>query len=51
MKKYKSELLMVLFVIVAWVAITSSIQRFKHPDYTETELFLKIPNSFILNFE
>lgn len=40
----------IIFALLIWVAITSTIYRFKHPDKTETEAFLHIPRSFILDF-
>jgi len=51
MKKHKSEILIIIFILVLWVAITTSIQRFKNHNLSETELFLAIPQSFILNFK
>ena len=37
-------------VCCLWIAITSMIQRFKCPEMTDTQLFLNIPNSMMLNF-
>lgn len=41
---------LILFVLSINVAITSTIQRTKRPDLTETELFMLIPNNFMWNF-
>ena len=37
-------------IILLWISITSTICAFKNPEMTETQLFLYIPKSFILNF-
>jgi hypothetical protein len=41
----------ILVVTCLWIAITSTIQRFKCVKMSETELFLGIPNSFMLDFK
>jgi hypothetical protein len=53
MLKIRVEILLnwLLALVVVWVFITTTIDRFKNPDKTETELFKSIPKSFILNFE
>ena len=39
------------FVAVClWIAVTCMIQRFKDPTMTETQIFMNIPNSALLNF-
>jgi len=48
MKKY---IKMLISILIFWVALTITIQRFKNPNLSETELFLAIPQSFILNFK
>lgn len=35
-------------VCVAWLAISTTIFRFRHPWATETELFLHIPEALML---
>ena len=40
----------IVMVILCWVLTVSIIQRFKCPELTETELFLRMPNSFICDF-
>ena len=53
-KKYSKITTIVWFILVfllLWTGVTSIIARFKNPKLTETELFLRIPKSFILNFE
>lgn len=41
----------ILWLIALYVVITTMIMRFQHPELTETELFLKIPNALVLNFK
>jgi len=46
-----STLIIIIFMIaIMWVSLTTLIQRFSNPHLTETELFLNIPKSFILDF-
>lgn len=47
---FKHFLTVLFFILSAWVAITTTIMAFSHPEYTETQLFLSIPKAFILNF-
>lgn len=54
MKKYVRRTTIIgiiLVLLLLWIGVTSIIARFKNPKLTETELFLRIPKSFILNFE
>lgn len=54
MKKYAKRTTIIgiiLVLLLLWIGVTSIIARFKNPKLTETELFLRIPKSFILNFE
>jgi len=46
----KERIYLLLIIIFLWVAGTSITQRFKCPKLSETELFLMIPENFILNF-
>lgn len=48
--KRKDWLVVGLALISIWAVVTTSIYRFKHPEKSETELFLHIPKSFVLNF-
>lgn len=50
--KYKLNQIILVFtiIILSYISITSIICRFKNPEYTETQLFLRIPQSFILKF-
>jgi hypothetical protein len=41
----------IMISIVIWTALTSLKYRLLRPDKTETELFLHIPKSFVLNFK
>ena len=55
MKKSKSFafdfLLIVLIIATVWGSVSTAVQAVKCPHLTQTELFLKIPNSFICNWE
>jgi hypothetical protein len=52
MKKQKySWWFKILWLIVLYIVITTLIMRFKHPELTETELFLKTPHAIMLNFK
>ena len=54
MKKYVKRttiIRIILVLLLLWIGVTSIIARFKNPKLTETELFLRIPKSFILNYE
>lgn len=51
MKRFIEMVLRILFVLfIFYLGIVSTIYRFKHPEMTETELFLDLPKAFILNF-
>lgn len=49
-KIIKSALGWLYLVLVLWLSATMLINAFKNPKKTNTELFLDIPKSFILNF-
>jgi hypothetical protein len=52
MKSIINKILYIIFcIMVIWCVITSIIQRFENSKLTETELFMKIPKSFILDFK
>lgn len=51
MKKYKDTFKLLCFFALLWIAITTSIQRFKCTNFSETELFLMIPENFVLQFD
>lgn len=36
--------------LILWVLISNTVQRFKCPTMTETELLLHIPKSFVCNW-
>jgi len=40
-----------LFLLIANLAISNLVDRFMNPELTETELFLRIPQQFIWNFD
>lgn len=49
---YKIQGLRTFIMIAAlWIALTSIIQRAICPSFTETEIFIRIPNSFIGDFK
>lgn len=50
MKKIIDILYYFLAVICMWIALTSTITRFKNTKMTQTEIFLHIPRSFVLDF-
>lgn len=41
----------VLPALLGWVLLTTTIQAFKNDNLTNTQLFKRIPNSFILDFK
>ena len=47
---FKNILYYFCIVIFMWIAFSTSITRFKNKQMSETELFLHIPKSFILDF-
>lgn len=54
MKKYDKIITIIgiiLVLLLLWIGVTSTIAGFKNPKLTQTELFLKIPKSFILDFK
>lgn len=55
MKKKYSKIIniiwLILVLLLLWIGVTSAIARFKNPKLTETELLLRIPKSFILDFK
>lgn len=51
-KEFFSASFYLLFLAaVIWVAVSTGIQRFKRPELSETELFLRIPKSFICDWK
>ena len=49
--KISNVIWFILVLLLLWMIITSTIVRFKNPKLTETELLLRIPKSFILDFK
>lgn len=47
------KILLNIFCIIfmLWIAISNGIQAFKCPELTQTQLFLRIPQSFICNWK
>lgn len=50
-KTIKDYVVYIVSVIFVWISISSTICAFKNPELTQTQLLLRIPQSFILNFE
>jgi hypothetical protein len=52
MKDKITETLFFLFIIcMLWIGLTSLIYGFFNTDKTQTQIFLHIPKSFILDFK
>lgn len=49
-RKTTIALYAMLVAVFMWVAISSAIQRFKCAKLTETEIFIRIPNSFVCDW-
>lgn len=47
----KKYLYIIGFISLLYICICINIIRFKHPEYTETELFLNILNAVIFKYE
>jgi hypothetical protein len=45
---FEKTLTVLLVAIFLWIIVSSMIFRFRHPWATDTELFLNIPNAFML---
>lgn len=43
-------LYVVMLILFLWMALTNSVPAFKCPKMTQTELFLHLPKTAILNF-
>lgn len=41
----------ILLVIMTYVALTCTIMRIKHPEYTETQLLMATPRALVWNFK
>lgn len=46
-----NKIIKILIIIGFYLAIASMVYRFKHPEMTETQLFLNIPKAITLNYE
>lgn len=51
MSKWLTRIVIVIWVAGLWIAVTSVIFALKNLSATETERFLHIPRSFILDFK
>ena len=49
--KTKIVLLIALIAAMVWAGITTAIYRFSNPEKTETQAFLHLPNSMMLDFK
>lgn len=36
-----------MICLLAWLVVASIVYRFRHPEMTETELFLKLPDALL----
>jgi len=51
MKKFKFIIEAIVIILIINLVVSNLVMRFKNPEMTETELFLKIPKAFIWKFE
>jgi len=52
MKKFlENNIYTIMFILVCYNATVMTYQKFSNPKLTQTELFLLIPNNWILNFK
>ena len=51
MKRAKKIAQSALIAVLLWIAISSAIQRFACAKMTATEVFLRIPKSFVCDWE
>ena len=51
--KYKIHVIVKSFIAMffLWMAVTTIIQRVKNPQLTETQILLKVPKSFMLDWD
>lgn len=47
----KKILYTVLFSVMLNITVTVTVDRIKNPNITETELFKRIPHTFLYNFK
>lgn len=51
----KKEIINIIYIIFCisfvWLSLTSMVQSFKNPKLTQTEVFLLIPHTFVLDFK
>lgn len=45
MLKAKHWIIAIALILVAYFAVTTTRYRFRHPDKTETQLFVEIPDA------
>lgn len=50
-RKLENSIAIILTLCIIWIAISSTIQRFKCISLTETEILIRIPKSFILDWK
>lgn len=50
MKKINDIIKAIIVIILVWCSLTCTIQAFKNPKLTKTQIFENIPNSFVLDF-
>ena len=47
----KKILVSLMFIVMLWIVVTNVIMTFRNPQMTQTQLFLHIPKTVILNFD
>lgn len=50
-EKIKLWLLILFVVCCFWISTTYMVCMFKNPELTQTQVFLRIPKSFVLDFD
>jgi len=51
MKKRDKIIYSIVAILSLWIVITNIVMAFNNPEMTQTELFLHIPKTFLLNFK
>lgn len=51
MKKFEKPLTIILFTVVIWLGVSTSIQAFMCDEMTNTQLLKNVPNHFLFDFK
>lgn len=46
----ESIIVSLIFIILLWIVITTSIQKYKYNNINDSQLIKRIPKSFVLDF-